>query len=405
MQLPLITMKGHKVRFSALHDLSIMFTLLKREVETMLTEKQCMQIEHELTTDIEPRKLAAYLSLHMGLTISEIVPLKVSNVDFIQGTLQITQSLSLQKNKCFQIIPAEKVRILQMPNHVINLFRENRHLFSSGDCYLLSGTTQSASPYVMQNLLTSIGRKCNIKTEPVTSSKLREAFIRRGLEQHVDVYTLCYYSGTRNFRDMQKRYEKYMTPNPAALNALNQFTESYENPASQKPECKRMNLLILGAGSQGQVVKETAEAIGIFEKIAFLDDNPNNPLAIDTCINLKKYVAQFPIAFVSFGNAELREKYINALENAGYILPTLIHPMATLSTSCHVGEATIVEAKSIIGANAVVHRGCIISSASVIDVNAVVSEYSHIDCSATVAKSMTVPSHTKVPSGTVFRNE
>lgn len=369
----------------------------------MLSEQECNFIEHALTTEVEPRKLAAYLSLHMGLTISEIVPLKVSDVDYIAGELQIASSLSQHPDKSAYIVPAGKQRILQMPGHVISLFRKYRNLYASENCYLLSGTEQLASPYVMQNLLTSINRQCQITSESLTCSKLREAFIRRGLEQHVDVFTLCYYSGTRNFRDMQKRYAQYMTPNPAALDVLSHFTEAYQAPAPVEPCLKRMNLLILGAGSQGQVVKETAEAIGIFQEIAFLDDDPDNPLAIDTCVNFQNYLERFPVAFASFGNAKLREKYFCTLEKAGFILPTLVHPMATLSTSCRVAEATIVEAKSIIGANSIVRRGCIISSASVVDVDVRIEPYSHIDCSSTVTKGMTVPAYAKIQSGSVYQ--
>ena len=38
------------------------------------------------------------------------------------------------------------------------------------------------------------------------------------------------------------------------------------------------NLLILGAGQYGQIVYETAEAMGCFDRIDFLDDQ--NPIAI-----------------------------------------------------------------------------------------------------------------------------
>ena len=35
---------------------------------------------------------------------------------------------------------------------------------------------------------------------------------------------------------------------------------------------RQMNLLILGAGSHGREVKELAKRLGVFQKIAFLDD-------------------------------------------------------------------------------------------------------------------------------------
>jgi len=43
------------------------------------------------------------------------------------------------------------------------------------------------------------------------------------------------------------------------------------------------NLLILGAGGHGRVVKETAEAMGLFNSIDFLDDNPESKVALGLC--------------------------------------------------------------------------------------------------------------------------
>ena len=42
----------------------------------MLTEQQCNLIERSLNEDVEPRKVAAYLCLHMGLMLSEVSALR-----------------------------------------------------------------------------------------------------------------------------------------------------------------------------------------------------------------------------------------------------------------------------------------------------------------------------------------
>ena len=42
----------------------------------MLTEQQCNLIERSLNEDVEPRKVAAYLCLHMGLMLSEVSTLR-----------------------------------------------------------------------------------------------------------------------------------------------------------------------------------------------------------------------------------------------------------------------------------------------------------------------------------------
>ena len=65
----------------------------------MLTEGQCSVIEEALTTDAEPRKLAAYLCLHMGLTLAEASAVRRSDIDFAAGTLTVRSTLTRQPGK------------------------------------------------------------------------------------------------------------------------------------------------------------------------------------------------------------------------------------------------------------------------------------------------------------------
>ncbi len=169
----------------------------------------------------------------------------------------------------------------------------------------------------------------------------------------------------------------------------------------KKSGVKHMNLLILGAGGQGQVVKETAQSMCIFEKIDFLDDDPQKTAAIDICDNYKNYIDEYPIAFVSFGKNDLRSKWIDKLEKAGFILPKIVHRDAGVSPSAKIGTASIVEAKANISANVTIGKGCFISSGAIIDHDAVLKDCCHIDCGAMVKNKCTVESLRKVQSGSV----
>ena len=62
------------------------------------------------------------------------------------------------------------------------------------------------------------------------------------------------------------------------------------------------NLLILGAGGHGRVVKETAEAMEVFEKIDFLDDNPDCEEAIGLCSDNEKFAGTYSYAFLGTAN-------------------------------------------------------------------------------------------------------
>jgi acetyltransferase-like isoleucine patch superfamily enzyme len=376
----------------------------RKGCDLMLTEGQCMIIEKALTEAVEPRKIAAYLCLHMGLTVAEATALRLRDFDFETGTLTIRNTLARTDHEVsgkYEIISENNKRELPMPPHAVRLLKEHLDLYSDTDCFIINGERAVSGAHLLQNLLFSINKKYTI-ADSLTAIKLRNAFIRRCIESDIDLYTIGSYIGVKQIGEIQKTFAAYLIPRPEKINALKKYRAGYKPPEQPiAAKAKRMNLLILGAGSQGPVVKETAEAIGVFHNIAYLDDDLNNKLAIDTCGNYKQYVDLYPIAIPSFGNCELRAKWINRLEKAGLHLPTLIPPMATVSPSAVVEEGTIVEMKAIVGTNARIKRGCIISTGAVVDLNATVSENCHIGSSATVKKDAVVLSLTVVPSGEI----
>ena len=193
----------------------------------------------------------------------------------------------------------------------------------------------------------------------------------------------------------EARYQKGRTPHGKMIYGYcygQTYAEAEEkrNAALAKRSgpvrARQMNLLILGAGGQGQVVKELAQDMRAFKKIAFLDDDPNNPYALDVCDNCGKYVDEYPIAIPSVGDNALRQKWIEMLIRNGFILPTLVHSTATVSPSAEIGYGTVVEAKVTISANAKIGVGCIISSGAIIERNVTIADWTHIQCGATIRK-------------------
>ena len=160
------------------------------------------------------------------------------------------------------------------------------------------------------------------------------------------------------------------------------------------------NLLIMGAGQYGQVVRETAEASGQFCRIAFLDDNNEN--ALGKINDYEQYRSEFQYAFVAMGNPELRMRWMDKLKAAGFDLPVLIHPKAYVSPSALLGEGTIVEPMAVVNTEAVVEKGGLLCAGCVVNHNAHVMSCCQIDCGAVVASNAVVPEGTKVHSGTVF---
>ena len=91
------------------------------------------------------------------------------------------------------------------------------------------------------------------------------------------------------------------------------------------------NLLILGAGGHGRVVKEIAEAMGTFEKIDFLDDH--SELAIGSLADNEKLAGEYSYAFSAFGDSKLRMRWMEKLEENCFTIPVLVHPSAFISPS------------------------------------------------------------------------
>lgn len=159
------------------------------------------------------------------------------------------------------------------------------------------------------------------------------------------------------------------------------------------------NLLILGAGGYGHVVREIAEDSGIFDKIDFLDDS--SPLAIGKFGDAEKFLKGYPNAVVALGNAELRLGYIEKLRAAGFQIPAIISPRAYVSKSAKIGNGTIVEPFSAVNANSEVGIGVLLRCGSVIDHNAKVGDFCYIDCGVVVKANNSVGFKIKIAANSV----
>ena len=370
----------------------------------MLSEFQCTQMERALTENVSPRKVALYLCLHMGLGVNEVTALRWKDIDFALGQLHLTKLVVETRTKeGGQLVPMEDPRTIAIPAHVQKFLREASPFYQTGEAFIASGTETLPTFYSLQNILTSLSKRYKLGTT-VSAIQLRNAFIRRCLENDMDLYDLCRYLGVKQQRTIVSKFEQFIPRRTLPLERLEQYAPAYAAPTNHYTAGpRRMNLLILGAGSQGPVVKEIAEAIGIFEEIAFLDDDPNNPLAIGPLADCSRLQRRFPMAIASFGDSQLRKHYIDLLESLGYVVPTLKHPSATISPSAVIDRSVVIEARCIISANTVIGRGAIISSAAVIEAGAKVGDFSHIGASATVAKNEAVAPSVRIPAGSIVR--
>ena len=175
-------------------------------------------------------------------------------------------------------------------------------------------------------------------------------------------------------------------------------------------------LLILGGGGHSKVVAETALSSGLAESIVLLDDRYQHngpdltvlgwpvigPLSLaleDDCT--KSYRS----AFVGLGNSRLRMLWLSKLLNAGYHLPTIIHPSAVISPSCTVRNGTAVFANAVLQSHVDIGHGCIINTSSSVDHDSRLSSGVHICPGSHLAGNVTVGPFSFIGIGaTVIQN-
>lgn len=156
------------------------------------------------------------------------------------------------------------------------------------------------------------------------------------------------------------------------------------------------NLLILGAGGYGQLVKELAQIIG-YEDIDFLDDN--SPSAIGKLEEVDAVQEKYNAQIVAIGDSEVREKYFLKLKNP----ITLIHPRAIISQTAQIGKNVIIEPETVVNSNTEIKNGSFVCAGAVVNHNAVVGEFCQIDCNAVVGSFSVVDNHTKIVSCSLWK--
>lgn len=166
-----------------------------------------------------------------------------------------------------------------------------------------------------------------------------------------------------------------------------------------------MDLLILGAGGHGKVVKEVAETTGKYNRITLLDDlyDGSNPDVIGKFSDYEKFASQFAHVFVAVGNSAIRKQWQVRLTTVGFEIPILIHADSYVSSSSVVDVSTVVMPKAVVQSNVRIGKGCIISAGAIVDHDASVGDYCHINAGAVVAVGRRVPDSMKVDYGEVYR--
>lgn len=151
---------------------------------------------------------------------------------------------------------------------------------------------------------------------------------------------------------------------------------------------KAKRLCIFGCGGHGKVVLEIAQLSGLYDRIVFFDDKPALKTVLGTSVigtyeDFIKQDSEDNDFFIAVGNCNARCELTQRLrQDQREVMPTLVHPMATVSPTAKIGKDSVVMAGAVINTSSVIGEGCIINTNAVVEHDCIVGPWSHISVSA-----------------------
>lgn len=161
------------------------------------------------------------------------------------------------------------------------------------------------------------------------------------------------------------------------------------------------SLLILGAGGFGQMVKETALALG-YEKVLFLDDAAKDEDVVGMCCDYVLKHSEYPTAVAAFGNNKTRLFWTEKLLEEGYEVPVIVHPSAIVSPSAVLEPGCFVMQRAVVNTHTRIGKAALVNSGAVVDHDSVVGAGAHIGLGSVVKANCTIEDGRKVEAGEVI---
>ena len=167
-------------------------------------------------------------------------------------------------------------------------------------------------------------------------------------------------------------------------------------------------IAIIGASGHGKVVADIAR-LNQYEDIIFLDDNTElNSCGIYKVVGTSQeyvhYASQEYDLIVAIGNAKIRQRIQEQIENNGLCCATLLHPSAVIAEDVQIGSGTVVMANAVINPDTQIGKGCIINTCASVDHDNKIANYVHVSVGAHLAGSVLVGQRTWIGIGSVISN-
>lgn len=155
-----------------------------------------------------------------------------------------------------------------------------------------------------------------------------------------------------------------------------------------------MQVVIVGAGGHGRVVREMLRAGGEHQAIGFIDSVP--ALAGTQVAGLPVFGGANQLgrvrqqqkvrhAIVAIGDSRVRMRYARMLQEQGYELVNAIHPTASIAKTAVLGTNLVIAALAAICNEARIGDSCILNTGCVVDHECELDEAVHVCPKAALA--------------------
>jgi sugar O-acyltransferase (sialic acid O-acetyltransferase NeuD family) len=176
------------------------------------------------------------------------------------------------------------------------------------------------------------------------------------------------------------------------------------------PPSKKPYLLIFGGGGHAKSIMDMVKLLDKYVIAGILDDDRRltgkDVLGIPVLgtrvllpILLDRGVRQAANGVGGILDINVRIKIFEALEEAGFAFPILVHPRATVETSSVIDGGVQVFANSYIGSEVHLQMRCMVNTNAVVSHDCVIGMYTHIAPGALLAGEVRVGARTLVGMG------
>jgi len=161
--------------------------------------------------------------------------------------------------------------------------------------------------------------------------------------------------------------------------------------------------LLYGAGGHGKVVLDALQRCGI--SVIVVDDKIDKAgeslLGVSIRLITDICKADAGKAHIAIGDNHVRRKVVDKLSNQGWIIETVIHPLAIVSKHASIGYGSFVAPSAVVAPDAAIGRGTIINHGATIDHDCSIGDFCHIAPNATLGGAVAVGHNVLLGSGAV----